>query len=82
MTSVEAEIAFGLENLGLPQQEMFHRVAEVMSFLNLSPLKEEFTANLSGGQKQKVALASVSGNEAQGADPGRTDIAARSSGCG
>ncbi len=59
MTSVEAEIAFGLENLGLPQQEMFRRVAEVMSFLNLSPLKNEFTANLSGGQKQKVALASV-----------------------
>lgn len=59
MTSVEAEIAFGLENLGLPQQEMFRRVAEVMSFLNLSPLKEGLTANLSGGQKQKVALASV-----------------------
>ena len=59
MTSVEAEIAFGLENLGLPHQEMFRRVAEVMSFLNLSPLKDEFTANLSGGQKQKVALASV-----------------------
>jgi energy-coupling factor transport system ATP-binding protein len=59
LTSVEAEIAFGLENLGLPQQEMLRRVAEVMSFLNLSPLKEEFTANLSGGQKQKVALASV-----------------------
>jgi len=59
MTSVEAEIAFGLENLGLPQQEMLRRVAEVMSFLNLSPLKEEFTANLSRGQKQKVALASV-----------------------
>jgi energy-coupling factor transport system ATP-binding protein len=56
---VEAEIAFGLENLGLPQQEMLRRVAEVMSFLNLSPLKCEFTANLSGGQKQKVALASV-----------------------
>lgn len=59
MTSVEAEIAFGLENLGLPQQEMFRRVAEVMSFLDLSHLKKEFTANLSGGQKQKVALAAV-----------------------
>lgn len=59
MSSVEAEIAFGLENLGLPQKEMFRRVAEVMSFLNLSPLKNEFTAHLSGGQKQKVALASV-----------------------
>lgn len=59
MTGVEAEIAFGLENIGLSQQEMFRRVAEVMSFLGLSPLKKEFTANLSGGQKQKLALASV-----------------------
>lgn len=59
MTSVEAEIAFGLENLGLPQQEMFRRIAEVMSFLDLSQLRQEFTVNLSGGQKQKVALASV-----------------------
>ncbi|MGB4215555.1 MAG: ABC transporter ATP-binding protein, partial [Thermacetogeniaceae bacterium] len=59
MTSVEAEIAFGLENLGLPQQEMFRRVAEVMTFLNLAPLRDKFTANLSGGEKQKVALAAV-----------------------
>lgn len=59
MTSVEAEIAFGLENLGLPQPEMLRRVAEVMSFLDLTHLKHEFTANLSGGQKQKVALAAV-----------------------
>ena len=59
MTSVEAEIAFGLENLGLPQPEMLRRLAEVMSFLGLSSLKQEFTANLSGGQKQKVALAAV-----------------------
>ncbi len=59
MTSVEAEIAFGLENLGLPQDEMFRRISEVMSFLGLSPLQQEFTANLSGGQKQKVALAAV-----------------------
>jgi len=59
MTSVEAEIAFGLENMGLPQQEMFRRVAEVMTFLNLAPLRDKFTANLSGGEKQKVALAAV-----------------------
>ncbi len=59
MTTVEAEIAFGLENLGLPQGEMFRRLAEVMGFLGLTSLKQEFTANLSGGQKQKVALASV-----------------------
>jgi len=59
MTGVEAEIAFGLENLGLPPKEMFRRVAEVISFLGLTNLRQEFTANLSGGEKQKLALAAV-----------------------
>jgi len=59
MTGVEAEIAFGLENLGLPQKEMLRRVAEVISFLGLTDLRQEFTAGLSGGQKQKLALAAV-----------------------
>ena len=59
MTSVEGEIAFGLENLRLPRREMFRRAAEVMTFLNLLPLRDQFTAHLSGGEKQKLALASV-----------------------
>ncbi|WP_258359606.1 ABC transporter ATP-binding protein [Moorella sulfitireducens] len=59
MTSVEAEVAFGLENLGLPREEMVRRVAEALSFLDLAGLREEFTAHLSGGQKQKLALAAV-----------------------
>jgi len=59
MTSVEAEIAFGLENLGLSQPEMFRRLAEVMSFLELTGMRHEFTANLSSGQKQKLVLAAV-----------------------
>ena len=59
MTGVEAEIAFGLENLGLTQREMFRRVAEIMNFLELNSLKADVTTNLSGGQKQKLALGSV-----------------------
>lgn len=59
LTGIEAELAFGLENIGLPQAEMFRRVAEVMSFLGLTPLQGEFTATLSGGQKQKLALGAV-----------------------
>lgn len=59
MTSVEAEIAFGLENLGLAPQEIGRRMAEVAAFLGLSSLKQEFTAYLSGGQKQKLALAAA-----------------------
>lgn len=58
-THVEAEIAFGLENLGLDNKEMLRRVAEVICFMNLEHIRGAFTANLSGGQKQKLALASV-----------------------
>jgi energy-coupling factor transport system ATP-binding protein len=58
-THVEAEIAFGLENLGLGNEEMMRRVAEVICFMDLAQIRNSFTANLSGGQKQKLSLASV-----------------------
>jgi energy-coupling factor transport system ATP-binding protein len=59
MNSVEAEIVFGLENIGLDDKEMVRRLAEVVGFLNLSEIKDEFTGAISGGQKQKVVIASV-----------------------
>lgn len=59
MTSVEQEIAFGLENLGLPNSLMKRRVMEVTGALALSGCLHSFIPELSGGQKQKVALASV-----------------------
>ena len=59
MTSVEHEIAFGLENINLPYQEMRRRIAEVLALFDLTSLKEESTFNLSGGQKQKIILASA-----------------------
>lgn len=59
MTSVEQEIVFGMENLGLPNQLMKRRVMEVSSALSISPYLHSSIPELSGGQKQKVALASV-----------------------
>jgi len=59
MTGVEREIAFGLENTGVPGREMKRRIAEVMDYLNISALKSAHTFDLSGGQKQMVVLASV-----------------------
>ena len=53
------EIAFGLENLGLPREEIYQRVNEVMAYLNIEFLKERETFQLSGGEKQKVAVAGV-----------------------
>ncbi len=59
MMNVEQEIAFGLENLGLPDKLMKRRVMEMSSSLGLSAYLESYVAELSGGQKQKAALAGV-----------------------
>ena len=53
------ELAFGLENLGVPQDVMHRRVAEVAHFFGIEPWMRRATADLSGGQKQMVNLAGV-----------------------
>lgn len=53
------EVAFGLENLGLPRAEIRARVDEVLAYLGISHLRDRETFHLSGGEKQKVALAGV-----------------------
>jgi len=58
-TRVFTEAAFGLENLGLPREEIRRRVEETLDYLGISHLRERETFNLSGGEKQKVALAGV-----------------------
>lgn len=59
MDKVERELAFPLENLGMPYEAMRKRVMETLSFLNIHGLKEQKTYCLSGGQKQKVAVGSI-----------------------
>ncbi len=51
------EVAFGLENLGIPRGEMLARVDETLDFLGILKLRDRETFSLSGGEKQKVALA-------------------------
>ncbi len=53
------ELAFGLENLGLPSDLIRRRVAETASFFGIEDLFERSVDQLSGGQKQLLALASV-----------------------
>ncbi len=53
------EVAFGLENLGLPREEIVQRVNETLDYLGISHLRDRETFSLSGGEKQKVALAGV-----------------------
>ena len=59
MFSVERDIAFGLENLGLPRPELRTRVDEAMRLLGISQLALRAPHELSDGQKQRVALAGV-----------------------
>lgn len=58
-TNVELEVAFGLENLCLPRDEIRKRIDFYLAFMGLSELRKRDTASLSGGQKQRLAIASV-----------------------
>jgi energy-coupling factor transporter ATP-binding protein EcfA2 len=58
-TSVEKEIAFGPENLGLPRDEIRRRVEEAMAMVGISHLRERSPYELSGGEQQKVAVAAL-----------------------
>ena len=58
-TRVLNEVAFGLENLSVERAEIYRRVDEALGLLGILPLRERETFNLSGGEKQKVALAGV-----------------------
>jgi energy-coupling factor transporter ATP-binding protein EcfA2 len=54
---VMQEAAFGLENLALPRDEVERRVTGTLEYLEIGHLAERETFSLSGGEKQKVALA-------------------------
>src|SRR5512145_2175808 len=58
-SNVYNEIAFGPENLGLPREEIMARVEQAMTRLKIEHLRDRETFNLSGGEKQKVALAGL-----------------------
>jgi energy-coupling factor transport system ATP-binding protein len=57
--TVMGEICFGLQNLGIPAEEMEARAAEVMKLLDIEQYRERNPFDLSGGQMQRVALASI-----------------------
>ncbi|MBA3610160.1 MAG: ATP-binding cassette domain-containing protein [Rubrobacter sp.] len=56
---VEDDVAFGLENLGVPREEMRERVAEAIRDVGLSGYERREPHTLSGGEKQRVALAGL-----------------------
>lgn len=58
-STVEAEIAWGLENLGLPVAEIRTRIDRTLAFFGLEAARHRAPGELSGGEKKRLALASV-----------------------
>ncbi len=59
MDYVEDELAFALENAAMPRAEMRSRVSEVIDLLDLEALRHRSLATLSGGEKQRIAIAAA-----------------------
>lgn len=57
--TVFEEIAFGLQNFGVPKEEMISRVNEMMELLDIADYRDRNPFDLSGGQMQRVALAGI-----------------------
>lgn len=56
---VEEDVAFGPENLGVPQEEIVRRVDEAINAVGMSEYRYKSPNQLSGGQKQRVAIAGI-----------------------
>lgn len=58
-TIVEEDVAFGLENIGVPRAEMKKRIDEALEVVKMAEFRKRPPHHLSGGQKQRVAIAGV-----------------------
>ncbi|MFC4558305.1 ABC transporter ATP-binding protein [Virgibacillus kekensis] len=59
MLTVEDEIAFGLENINTPREKIGEKIEDALKLVNLHEFRNTEVATLSGGQKQKLALACI-----------------------
>jgi energy-coupling factor transport system ATP-binding protein len=58
-TTVQDDVAFGLENMGIPREEMVERVQDALKKVKMDQFLYQEPHHLSGGQKQRVAIAGV-----------------------
>ena len=58
-TVVKEDVAFGLENLGVPTEEMLPRIEQALSAVRMNKYADSAPYTLSGGQKQRVAIAGI-----------------------
>ena len=59
LARVGDDVAFGMENVGVPREEIWPRVKEALSAVGLDVPLDHSTTELSGGQKQRLAMASI-----------------------
>ena len=57
--TVEKELAFGLENKGCPLSEMDQKISDILKRFEIEDIRKSIISNLSGGEKQRVAVAAV-----------------------
>ncbi len=57
--TVEADVAFGLENLCIPREEMEERIRDALEKVRMAEFRSRISSELSGGQKQRVAIAAI-----------------------
>ena len=57
--NVEHEIAFGLENLGIPREEIKEKIKEVVEITEIESIIDKAPFEISGGEQQRVAIASI-----------------------
>ncbi|MFO7794842.1 MAG: energy-coupling factor ABC transporter ATP-binding protein [Promethearchaeati archaeon] len=57
--NVEHEIAFGLENLGLPENQIKQRIDDVVKLTGIESILDKAPFEISGGEQQRVAIASI-----------------------
>ncbi|MBR6810759.1 MAG: ATP-binding cassette domain-containing protein, partial [Clostridia bacterium] len=58
-TLVEDDVAFGLENIGVPTAQMPGRIEKALSDVDMLPFRDRAPHTLSGGQKQRIAIAGI-----------------------
>lgn len=58
-STVADDVAFGLENIGMPREEMLVRIEQALQQVGMENFKNHEPARLSGGQKQRVAIAGI-----------------------
>lgn len=58
-TTVQDDVVFGLENIGMPREQMIERLEQALQLVRMEDFLNEEPHSLSGGQKQRVAIAGV-----------------------